>query len=506
MIRIHASVLFVMVAALGLVVAFANSAPAQATPTSERGEPADFTDIIVNFFDDPDDLELDDLEGLGGTIKYVYHVIPAIAATVPISALQQLEEDARIERVEPDLMVFTDPAPDDPEYSNQWASKNDGQTGGTPDADIDALEAWAVTTGSASVVIAVVDSGVQVAPGFSGSVSSHPDLAANLWVNPDEIPGDGVDNDGNGYVDDIHGWNFYDDASWLFYSASEDGHGTHVAGTIAADANNNTGVAGINWQAQVMVLKFIGPSGGFTSDAIAAIEYATDKGARVINASWGGLGFSLALKSAIEACNCLFVAAVISVAATEHNDQLASFSNYGLTSVDLGAPGLSILSTLPFDSYGSLSGTSMATPHVSGVAGLVYSQTTSLTPVQAKARILSGVDPIPSLSGITVTGGRLNAANALASVPPLPPPKSPPPSTSISEPSLSQPISVGGTTSFLGGDSGSSHGLILVLGVAITAILAIFGGVSWYAKRLPEVDGFSAPRLNPRGIGRPGVY
>ena len=242
----------------------------------------------------------------------------------------------------------------------------------------------------------------------------------------------------------VHDWNFFDNADWLFCSSAEDEHGTHVAGTIAAVGNNGVGVTGVSWSASLMILKFIGPSGGFTSDAIAAIEYAADQGAQVINASWGGGSFNQALKSAIEACGCVFVAAagnggsdgvgddndsfphypssydsanLIAVAATDHNDSLASFSNFGNISVDLAAPGVSILSTVPFDGYDSFSGTSMATPHASGVAALVYSQFPGLTPAQVKDRILSGVDPVPGLSGVTVTGGRLNAANALTSGP-----------------------------------------------------------------------------------------
>jgi len=246
-------------------------------------------------------------------------------------------------------------------------------------------------------------------------------------------------------VDDVHGWNFFDNAAWLFCEPNEDAHGTHVAGTIGATGNNSTGVPGVNWQVQIMVLKFIGPAGGYTSDAIEAIQYATDKDAKAINASWGGGGFSQALKGAIEACNCLFVAAagnggsdgigdntdtsphypsaynsanLISVAATDRNDARASFSNYGATSVDLGAPGVSIRSTLPIDTYGNFSGTSMAAPHVTGVAGLLLAQNGLLTPSQLKSQILNNVDPIAALSGITVTGGRLNAYQALTGSPP----------------------------------------------------------------------------------------
>ena len=390
------------------------------------------------------DLEDDDPEA----------VLLSIPTDVSRELIEELTSHPLVEFAEPNYLLYAIAAPNDPRYGEEWGLNNTGQTGGTLDADIDAPEAWDITTGSASVVVGVVDTGVQVAPGFSGSVSTHPDLAANLWVNPGEIAGDGIDNDGNGYVDDIHGWNFYDNASWIFYSASEDSHGTHVSGTIAATGNNGIGVAGVNWQARLMALKFIGPGGtGSTSDAIAAINYAANKGVQVINASWGGGGSSQALKDAIEACNCVFVAAagnggadqigdnndttpfypssydssnLIAVAATDHNDDLASFSNFGIVSVDLGAPGVSVLSTVPFDTYDSYSGTSMATPHVSGVAALVYSQFPGLTPVQVKNQILSAVDPIPPLNGITVTGGRLNAFGAVSGGPPPPPPPPPP--------------------------------------------------------------------------------
>ena len=429
------------------ITTFIFSVAPAATAANSLPEPRQVSDqvnVIIGYFDEPDELDVEDIEELGGTVKYVYHLIPAIAATVPASALSELEEDPQVERFESDLVYHANPAvtPDDPQFPDLWGLNNTGQTGGTPDADIDAPEAWAITTGSSSTIIAVVDTGAQVGPGFSGSVGTHPDLAGNLWVNPDEVPGNGIDDDGNGFVDDIHGWNFLDNASWLFFSEAEDDHGTHVAGTIGAQGNNGIGVTGVTWDAQVMILKFLGPSGGFTSDAIMAIQYATDEGARVINASWGGGGFSLALKSAIEACGCLFVAAagnsnvdtdssahypssydspnLVAVAATDHNDQKASFSNYGATTVDLGAPGLSIISTLPMSTYGAFSGTSMAAPHVSGAAALVYSQSPSLTAVQVKDQVLGSVDPIPALSGITVTGGRLNVANALG------PPPSPP--------------------------------------------------------------------------------
>ena len=176
---------------------------------------------------------------------------------------------------------------------------NTGQSGGTPGADISAVEAWDITTGSSSVLVAVIDEGIQI---------THPDLAANIWLNPGEIVGNGIDDDGNGFIDDINGWDFFNNDNSVFDGASDD-HGTHVAGTIGAVGNNGTGVTGVNWNVTIMALKFLGPTGGSTSDAISAIEYAADKGVRVTSNSWGGGGFSQALKDAIDACDCIFVAA-----------------------------------------------------------------------------------------------------------------------------------------------------------------------------------------------------
>ena len=425
------------------VLAF--SGPITGLDSAPSGTPG-MVRVFVTFvkdFDGDGDVEDDDeeeakedrlLRAHGGSVRHRYQLLDAVAVEVDEDALEALAADPRVVRIEPDYMLYADVTPNDLLYSiDLWGLNNTGQTGGTADADIDAPEAWDITTGSASTVIAVIDTGVDI---------DHPDLAANIWTNPIECPGgigncvaDGVDNDGNGYVDDFHGWNFFDDANWLFWSTDEDFHGTHVAGTIGADGNNGIGVTGINWQTQVMVLKFLGPESGSTSDAIQAIEYAANNGAQVINASWGGAGFNQTLKNAIEACGCLFVAAagndgddtdasphypasydsanLVSVAATDHNDQRASFSNYGTTTVDLGAPGLDIMSTYPDAQYAYLSGTSMAAPHVTGVAGLL-AQDSTLTPAQIKACILDNVDSITALSGITVTGGRLNAAAALA--------------------------------------------------------------------------------------------
>ena len=203
--------------------------------------------------------------------------------------------------VEPDYIVTTLAIPNDPSFGQLWGLNNTGQAGGTSDADIDAPEAWNLTTGNANLVVGVIDTGVDY---------THPDLAGNIWTNPGEIAGDGIDNDLNGFIDDIHGWDFaYGDADPM----DVDGHGTHVSGTIAASGNNGTGVTGVAWGAKIMALRFLDDNGsGSTSNAIAAINYATAMGVKITNNSWGGGGFSQALADAIAAANtsgALFIAA-----------------------------------------------------------------------------------------------------------------------------------------------------------------------------------------------------
>ena len=323
--------------------------------------------------------------------------------------------------------------PNDPYFlDDQWSFNNTGQTGGTPGADIDAPGAWDISTGSNSIVVAVIDTGV---------LYTHSDLSANIWNNTGEIPGNGIDDDLNGYIDDVRGWDFINNTS---DPIDGNGHGTHVSGTIGAVGNNGIGVTGVNWQVKIMPLKAFNPAGvGDTIDAIAAISYANANGVSVISNSWGGPDYSQALKDAIDASPAVVVCAagnyapfnndidaiypasftsanIISVAATDQNDQLASFSHYGPISVDLAAPGTGILSTSKDGTYALLSGTSMATPHVSGGAALVKAVNPSLTAGQIKNIILSTVDLKSSLSGKVVSGGRLNAYKAvLASNPPV---------------------------------------------------------------------------------------
>ncbi len=223
-------------------------------------------------------------------------------------AVQRYEASPDVEFAEPDFLLRpTQIAPNDPSYPRLYGLNNTGQTGGTPDADVDAKEGWGITTGSPTTVVAVIDEGVDI---------NHPDLRNNIWVNTDEVPNNGVDDDHNGYVDDRNGYDFANDDASVYdpdpISGKGDEHGTHVAGTIAAEGNNGIGVTGVNWQASIMVLKFLGPKGGYTSDAVEALNYAVRNGATMSNNSWSGAGKSQALQDAIAAARSkghLFVAA-----------------------------------------------------------------------------------------------------------------------------------------------------------------------------------------------------
>lgn len=341
-------------------------------------------------------------------------------------AVERSRADADVEFAEPNYIVTADNAPDDVLYPYLWNLNNVGQTGGTPGADISAQNAWDITTGSSNVLVGVIDSGIDY---------NHPDLAANVWTNPGEIAANGVDDDGNGYIDDVHGWDFYNGDNDPF---DDNGHGTHVAGIIGAAGNNLDGVVGVNWQVRLIPLKFLGSGGsGSVSGAVMALDYATVMGARITNNSWGGGSFSQTLLDAINAAGAadgVFVAAagnsgsdndvinhfpagytaanIIAVAATDHNDNLASFSNYGAASVDIAAPGVDILSTVP-RGYGVKSGTSMATPHVTGAAALIRSLAPSVPVATLKQQILFFAHRLPGLTGRVASGGRLDAALAL---------------------------------------------------------------------------------------------
>lgn len=365
----------------------------------------------------------------GGIVKRSYNIINAAHVVVPVGVdatafATALAADPMVAYVEPNRKRSSYLAPNDADYGKLWGLNNDGQTGGTAGCDINAEAAWNYLTGDRQVVVAVIDTGIDY---------NHPDLVDNMWINENEIPGDGIDNDGNGLIDDIHGWNFMAGVT-NGIPLDDEGHGTHCSGTIAGVGNNGRGVAGVNWRASLMALKFLGADGGgFDSDAIACIEYAIQMGADVISASWGGTGYSQALYDVIKLCDeagIAFIAAagnegtdndvmpsypaafdlenIISVAATDHNDDLAWFSNYGAESVDVAAPGVEIYSTLLDGTYGSLDGTSMATPHVAGAVALMLAADPTLSPAKIKELVIDYADPVVALDGKCVSGGRLN--------------------------------------------------------------------------------------------------
>jgi len=353
----------------------------------------------------------------------------SLPATVTVEdAIAIYQAESSVVYAEPNFEFRLDNTPvypDDPGFADTWGLHNTGQSGGTIDADIDAPEAWGITTGSSSVVVAVIDSGVDW---------DHPDLAANIWSNENEVV-DGVDNDHNGYIDDVRGWDFYNHDN---DPSDDNSHGTHIAGTIAALGDNATGVAGIAWNAQIMPLKILGSDNvGSVFDAVEALNYAVAMGATVSNNSYGGM-VSTAFYDAISAANDaghVFVTSagndnqdndtiahypssydldnIIAVAATDRNDNKASWSNYGATSVDLAAPGVSIYSTWNDGTYDWKQGTSMAAPHVTGTVALVQSLRPDWSATEVVDSVLGSVDPITALSGKVKTGGRLNAHGAV---------------------------------------------------------------------------------------------
>ncbi|MBA6363853.1 S8 family serine peptidase [Colwellia sp. BRX8-4] len=355
------------------------------------------------------------------------------------SALEKLRKNPAVLYAEPDYIVHASVTPDDSSFADLWGMNNTGQGGGVADADIDAPEAWDISTGSHDVIIGVIDTGVD---------HTHPDLMANVWTNPAEISGDGIDNDGNGFIDDMHGINAI---TGVGDPMDDAGHGSHVSGTIGATGNNGLGVVGVNHNVSIIGCKFLSASGsGSLSDALTCIDYFVDLknngiNVRATNNSWGGGGFSQALSDAItssEEANILFVAAagndaydndaqssypsgyphdsVLAVASTTRTDSMSSFSQWGLTTVDLGAPGSDILSTVPGGGYASYSGTSMATPHVTGAAALAWSVNPELNAIEMKALLMSSGDDNAALAGKTVSGKRLNVNNALNDADPTP--------------------------------------------------------------------------------------
>ena len=359
----------------------------------------------------------------------------------PEQAISKASSDNRVEYVEPNYPIYAaDTIPNDPFFEFMWQLKNTplNQYVGKRGADIGAVRAWDITTGSSDVVVAILDTGVEL---------THPDLAANAWINPREIPNNRVDDDGNGLVDDVNGWNFLHDNSQLFEDPEVDYHGTHIAGIIGAVGNNKIGTTGVAWRVSLMALKVLDGHGnkGLLANSVKAINYVISQkragtNVRVINASWVNEGESRAVRDAIEAAGragILFVCAagndakdldhepiypaagsadldcVISVAATDRFDNLQPFSNYGRKTISVAAPGNGILGLGVAGQYAEHGGTSMAAAHVSGIAVLMVAHDPAFTPAEIKRRIISTAEPIAGLSACCVGVGRAHAFNAL---------------------------------------------------------------------------------------------
>jgi subtilisin family serine protease len=349
----------------------------------------------------------------------------------PNTVATALETNPNIEYAEPNYIVELTTFPNDLGFIFLWNLHNDAQRCGYEDVDIDAPEAWDISTGSDSVTVAVIDSGIDY---------NHEDLTENVWINTNEIPDNGIDDDDNGYVDDVRGWNFSDNNNNPY---DNDGHGTHVSGIIGAVGNNTTGLTGVNWRVKIMPLQIF-PGGTYSNTVASAIHYANIMGARVSNNSWGSNGgYSQTVYNAINegyAYGAIFVAAagngingvgvntdinpfypssydlpnIISVAALNCWDSLAEYSNYGVNTVDIVAPGSGIFSTTPNNSYEYKSGTSMAAPHVVGAVALLLSHYPNDSADNIRYKILNNVDPMMNtVVGRIGSGGRLSVYKAI---------------------------------------------------------------------------------------------
>jgi thermitase len=416
----------------GLIAALVAGATLAAPAAAVAGE----GDVIVRYRAAADARERGEARGDAGVrreqvlpVANLELVDPESGVTVS-EAVRALERSDDVLYAEPDVPRFASATPNDPLFRFQWGLESTGQAvngrTGTADADVDAGAAWDTTTGAPGVTIGVIDTGL---------ARGHADIAPNLYVNPRETPENGADDDRNGFVDDVSGWDFVERDN---IPQDADGHGTHVAGTAAARGNDGVGVTGAAWQASIVPLRVLGDDGsGSVADAIMAYGYAARMGLRIVNLSLGGPDYARAELDAIAAApSTLFVAAagneganndttpsypcnhdlpnVICVAASDRDDALASFSNRGARTVDLAAPGVDIAGPWPDGDWALLDGTSMATPLVSGAAALLLARQPDAGVSTLRRALLTGVDRRSALEGVTVTGGRLNAAGALA--------------------------------------------------------------------------------------------
>lgn len=339
--------------------------------------------------------------------------------------LSEFKKDTNVEYVQANYKLKPSDIQYDERFGEEWGLKNSGQTiqwqKGTLGIDINAEEAWKITEGSPSVIVGIADTGIDI---------NHYDLKENIFINTNEVPNNGIDDDGNGYIDDVNGWDFANEDNTVFDSTSSDTHGTQVAGIIAANADDN-GIRGIASKVKILPLKFINDGEGYTSDVIDSIEYAKHRGVKIMNCSFGGSEDNQVLKDAMATSDMLFVCAagndgsstpiypaafglqnVISVGAVDNTGEYASFSNYG-ENVNVAAPGVSILSTIPKDMYNYASGTSMATAYVTGTAALVESIVPNMTATQLSTRIKSSSKVLDSLKNKVTSSGIVDAANAL---------------------------------------------------------------------------------------------
>ena len=427
-------------------------AAAAAAPAAVPGE------LVVGYVDGASAVDRDRARGRAAAVR-AERVVPAREGRAEVelvrlpsgkergAAIRQLEADPAVAYAEPNWTYRHAATATDPYVTNGrlWGVYGDASTPANQYGS-QAAEAWARgNTGAKSVYVGVIDEGIQF---------THPDLDANVWTNPFD-PADGRDNDGNGYVDDVRGYDFANGDNSVYDGGkrgSLDDHGTHVSGTIAGEANNSAGVAGVTWSTTLISGKFLGRSGGSLTAAVKAVDYFTDLKTRhglnivATNNSWGGGGFSQALLDAVNrggSAGILFIAAagnggsdgvgddndvtasypsnykctangtydcVIAVAAITSTGAKSGFSNFGATTVDIGAPGSGIWSTTAYNTYSSYSGTSMATPHVTGGAALYASSHPRATAAEIRAAIMDNAVPTASLTGKTVTGGRLNVS------------------------------------------------------------------------------------------------